>query len=228
MTHPLSKTSKRNFELIAAHAEEFHRKFGEQGLNISERRRSERSKSDKEIYLLRRYLFTLHNENILRFPLQIAQSETPDFVCQIDGVERGLEITEATSSLDQREFTKMEDKEEPQLLGTFGGRFKGGASGDEPERALTADVIRAIRRKKFKRFRTASTDLLIYGNSNAVNLIFNEKRAIDMMHKSLQRWDCLFKQGSGLGQVSLILGSKLAFDIGGTMRLFDVCAEINS
>lgn len=74
------------------------------------------------------------------------------------------------------------------LLGTFGGRFLGGAVGESPECAWKADVLTAVERKvkkiitypsnKFQEYR-----LLIYANSNAVQLIYDWPRLFSSLEK---------------------------------------------
>jgi hypothetical protein len=62
------------------------------------------------------------------------------------------------------------------LLGDFGGRFSGGAS--QPGRAWASDVLDAIKRKGGKAIFSrpdAHRHLIIYPNSNASSLLFDDE-----------------------------------------------------
>lgn len=221
MTYPWPK----NFSIEANDKNELSRAFGGRGSDLNKwfESRSERHRYnnglEEEIYLLRRFLFTLANSDKLVYPLEINNSESPDFLCKERDQRYGIEVTEATHPSDQREMTEFDRNRQPMLLGTYGGRFQGGADGNDPERFLTDDVIDAIKRKaqkiRCKKYRNLSRiNLLIYANSNAERLIFEEREAITLVHSELEERLPSLTQGTNISQISLILGSKLGFDLG--------------
>lgn len=190
--------------------------FGSRGLSLSHfSSRAERHQANgaEELYLLRRYLFTLAANEILRFPFTIEKHESPDFLCTDDvGDVFGIEITEATSIKDQREMTLAERTQKPSPLGKFGGRYQGGATGDAPERDATAEIMKAVHRKSLKarNWRNLSgLELLIYCNSNASRLC-DTSRAFVELEPRLQRWFSALVQNTAIHRVSVILGDQLA------------------
>jgi hypothetical protein len=104
----------------------------------------------------------------------------PDFVVYREGTDNItalVEITEATSQEDQREFTLSQQSNKPaSLLGEFGGRFSDGAS--HPEIIWASDILDAIKAKGGKTIFKSSTSrrhLVVYPNSNASILMFDEE-----------------------------------------------------
>ena len=148
-----------HFSFEANCYDSLRRGFGDRGYDLtkafSDRKTRHRHNNglEEEIWILRRYLFTLASENILNYPLSLQNHESPDFIGTYQG-----------------------------LLGTFGGRYRHGASGGPntrshtPERDLTADVLAALirKRKKIKKHYKPTTkiDVVIYANSNAQRLTY--------------------------------------------------------
>ena len=54
-------------------------------------------KVKKEIYCLEKTLVTFAQNDMLKFPIKVYQSESPDFIIQYPNAVRGLEVTEATN-----------------------------------------------------------------------------------------------------------------------------------
>ncbi len=146
---------------------------------------------EEELYVLRRYLFTLAHNELLNYPLVITATESPDFRIESEGLEFGIEVTVATSSADQREMTLYESREGAKLLGLDGGRYHGGAVGDRPERDLTSDAIRALRRKARKApnydERINYLDVLMYASSNA-SVVANSSKALALIETKLRTY----------------------------------------
>ena len=162
-----------NFEM-------FDLAFGQLGLSVGPRTGSiKRTKDDKEWYVIRRFLRAAIPEEIFELPISIqkAPPPEPDFVMHSKSRTAKLEVTEATVEADQREMTAIElSNEDAVLIGELGGRFRGGLC--EPGFAWASDIIAAINRKNGKSiFTSASSDrhLVIYPNSNASSLIFDEE-----------------------------------------------------
>ncbi|UGY07444.1 hypothetical protein [Bradyrhizobium quebecense] len=130
--------------------------------------------------MLRHFMAAALPLNIFQIPITITKAHPPqpDFAV-MHGAAREpafIEITEATHPDDQREMTEFHKSGEAvMLLGGFGGRFAGGVS--QPQLAWACDIHDAIARKHDKstcRLSTPARHLLVYPNSNAAGLIFDE------------------------------------------------------
>jgi hypothetical protein len=222
------------FEIDATNHQGLLKAFGDRGLDLNTEfeSRTERHRAnhglEEELFLLRRYLLTLSRLGRLAYPLKLAAQESPDFLLVTNGVTVGIEVTEATSWLDQREFT-LEEDEAPSLIGAYGGRYSDGAVGDQPERDLTADTLKAVRRKVTKIRKggyepTPTLELLIYANSNA-SLLSNEQRAIEMLKPFLSEARRQLFAGTNITRVALIVRNHIAlFDERG-VEVFAIAAD---
>lgn len=203
--------------------------------NRQERHRF-RNGLEEEIWILRRYLLTLSKNGLIEYPLKLRNSESPDFFGSLKELVYGIEVTVATTTDDQKAMTfhsRNSSIENPEtcLVGYYGGRFKGGASGDAPERALSGDVLAGVERKAEKTNRgvyetTDRLDLVLYGNSNATDLIFmNEKKCKKMVRDNFEtistRVDEVANK-SNISKVSVIIDNFLFFDLGGQMKEFEL------
>jgi hypothetical protein len=153
-----------------------------------------RTKEQMEWYVLRRFLEKAIPTGIFGLPLAIRRGppKEPDFVLMHGGTTNAIglvEITEATDEANQREMTASEQSGKATLLGGFGGRFSGGASWSGF--VWASDIIKAIKRKSGKViFESSPTarHLLIYPNSNASILLFNEEdegKAIGNLYEAI-------------------------------------------
>ena len=118
--------------------------IGEYGRQVDAR--PQRTKDQKEAYCLRRYLLSLANCGLLDYPLAVEKCETPDFI--VTGTECfGIEVTEATDEVDQREYTKAAKSGVTMWSdGRFGGR--GTFVGVSHERLWLSYVRKAIQKKQ--------------------------------------------------------------------------------
>ena len=66
---------------------------------------NKRTKDDKELFCFRRYMATLAFRRQLVYPCSVRMGERPDFMVRCGSIERGLEITEATTKSFQKELT---------------------------------------------------------------------------------------------------------------------------
>jgi hypothetical protein len=150
--------------------------------------RKGRSKEKKEWYVLLGFLRAAIPSQIVELPIVIRNGippDEPDFiVTRANNIAELFEITEATDEADQREMTAFERSgNSVMLLGEFGGRFKDGAA--RLGQAWATDIVEAIRGKTGKiifRDSAAKRHLLVYPNSNASSLLFDEedeREAID-------------------------------------------------
>jgi hypothetical protein len=167
-----------NASINIAKLEEFDAAFGKLGAKGGSRTGpNRRTQDEEEWYIVRRFLKEAIAAEIFQLPLTIQKSHPPepDFAVEYSG-RALIEITEATNEADQREMTRLELSDKPILLGELGGRFEGG--GGEPGHLWSSDIVEAIERKERKSiFSTASVDrhLVVYPNSNASFLIFDEE-----------------------------------------------------
>jgi len=155
--------------------------FGELGLRVGSRTgEAKRTQDQKEWYVVRRFLREAMLANIIFPPIVISKANPPDpdfkIVHRRPPTAALIEITEATHPDDQREMTEFELSDKPAMLvGELGGRFSGGAG--EPGHVWASDILEAIERKSQKSIFTMKGDrhLVIYPNSNASFLIFDEE-----------------------------------------------------
>jgi hypothetical protein len=194
--------------------------FGERGLDLSHfPTRTVRKRAgnglEEELYILRRYLFSLNAAGLLAHPLRLSKSETPDFVGSVNGEAFGVEITEATAPADQREMTLTEQSGKPALLGTHGGRYKGGiCDGAPPERGrradrdLTSDVLRAIRRKWALPYKVPGVDLVLYANGNA-NMMSDFATFLPLVCRCLNRWSAAIINRGKIRRIVIMKEQKL-------------------
>ena len=160
---------------------EFDAAFGGLGANVGARTGANRRSQDaKEWFVLRRFMAAALKAGVFDLPIALekVQPPEPDFAATYGPAHTPalIEITEATHPDDHREMTEFEKSGEARmLLGAFGGRFAGGAS--QPKLAWASDICEAILRKRGKSICSLSTPdrhLIVYPNSNASQLIFDE------------------------------------------------------
>jgi hypothetical protein len=150
-----------------------------------------RTKIKKEWYVLLEFLRKAIPAGVFELPIVIRSGrpleDEPDFILTrgaTDEVIGLVEITEATDESDQREMALSEcSEEQATLLGQFGGRFADGASNSGL--VWASDIVDAIKRKDGKSiFRPSpiARHLIIYPNSNASILLFDEKDEREAIH----------------------------------------------
>jgi hypothetical protein len=190
--------------------------FADRGLDLSQfETRTERHRYnnglEEEIYLLRRYLFTLEDAGLLNYPITLKKAESPDFQGSMNGATYGIEVTEATSPADQREMTLAETHDGPTPRGSYGGRYKSGSFGFQDERDLAADVIKALRRKRAKANKWSTSistlDLLLYANGN--HWPSEVKYVAAILEPLLRRWEGALNKGTSIQRIAVIKGRSL-------------------
>ena len=160
---------------------ELEEAFGRLGANVGPRTGpNRRSQDSKEWFVLRHFMAAALEARVFDLPIAITKvpPPEPDFAATHGPTRKSalIEITEATHPDDQREMTEFEKSgEDLMLLGDFGGRFAGGAS--QPKLAWASDICDAVLRKRDKSIcclPTSDRHLIVYPNSNASQLIFDE------------------------------------------------------
>jgi len=182
----------------------------------------------EERYSLGLYLLALAEHDLLTYPLQIEQGESPDFMLTSpSGDSTGLEVTRATEQPLQRSMTTSEKEygrraanaaasgREPQPVCI--PLSQAGWVGDEAEVEWCLLIRRAIEQKlaKLPNFRRAfEHHLLIYDDTPLVAI---DRRkvlaAIDPWARSLTRKEPTFKT------FSVIISLDVLFDLGGACRV---------
>lgn len=160
---------------------DFDAAFGHLGTRVGPRiGPAKRTQDAKEWFVLRHFMASALPAAVFDLPIEISKVHPPepDFAVA-HGFARStalIEITEATYPDDQREMTEfVKSGKDAMLLGDFGGRFAGGAS--QPKFEWTLDICDALLRKHGKSIcasHAADRHLIIYPNSNASQLIFDE------------------------------------------------------
>jgi hypothetical protein len=183
-----------------------------------------RSKEKKEWFVLLGFLKTAIISGTFELPILVRNGcppDEPDFVATV-----GLfEVTEATVESDQKEMTAFERSEkEMMMIGDFGGRFAGG--GGWPGMVWATDIIGAIMRKRRKPIFQGSPSvrhLLVYPNSNASQLLFDEedeRRAVEDLQAVVSK-DAATLRHIANGCLVHVFGKHLlCFDTLGEMRVF--------
>jgi hypothetical protein len=156
------------------------------GLPVGPRTGPRKRTQDKtEWYVLLKFLKRAIPADVFELPIAIRHGlppSEPDFVVTRRGVIDEeiialVEITEATDESDQREMTEFERSgKSVALLGEFDGRFAGGASWTGS--IWASDIVDAIKRKSGKAIFRSSPEarhLIVYPNSNASFLLFDEQ-----------------------------------------------------
>lgn len=211
--------------LVAQSQDDLRRSFQVLGAQVGPRHGpNRRSKDETEWYCLRRYLFALAANGLLHYPVQLHESEAPDFiVCDSMRGIFGIEVTEATERSWQRELGREVTADDGSDSAAFIVIDKDGFAGDDPERAWSAAVIDAIERK-LSRFANSGPeigvcDLLIYVNSR-MSGVANTKRAIAtllaVVAPKAKAWaDC-----SRLGRIHVLAEDRLVYDLLREPRIF--------
>ncbi len=182
---------------------------------------SKRSKADKELFCLRRYIATLAARGRWDYPCAVVMGESPDFMIEFRRVHRGLEVTEATVEDFQKGLTEFERKRDV-IMNLDDGWVR-----DLPEGEWCEAVLRAIGAKvgKLKNYRPARQhDLLIYSN-HPTDFV----RGIDGKHPEYKQLQMLAREESlkwksepKLGIISLIDGQTLLHDLVGQCNQWQV------
>ena len=204
---------------------EFDVAFGGLGTNVGPRTgANKRSQDAKEWFVMRRFMAVALKAGVFDLPIAIAkvQPPEPDFAATYGPAHKRalIEITEATHPDDQREMTEFERSGEGlMLLGAFGGRFADGAS--QPKLAWASDICDAILRKRGKSICSLSTPdrhLIVYPNSNASQLIFDEadeREAFAHLRQKLEIEATQYAAALNGCRVHVLGKSLIGFDLAG-------------
>ncbi len=174
-----------------------------------------RSKSDKELFCLRRYLATLAANRRCGYPIAVEMGESPDFIISSRGERTGLEVTEATTQDFQKFLTRFERERDLEAS------LDDGLIGDIPEREWVDAVISAIDAKveKIKIYRPARKhDILIYSNHPRDFVRGFNGRHPEYQWLAQRTKECATRWRSAeprFGIVSIIDGQTVLYDLAG-------------
>jgi hypothetical protein len=180
------------------------------------RRIEGRTPKQYERYYLGLYLLALANQNLLSYPVNVMEDESPDFMLTWkSGEATGLEITRATDQELQRWLSRTE-KEHPDASTIVASPF--GYVGDQLEREWCSLVREAIEKKVAKLYEykpAARHDLLVSDDTRAGA---GDRRKVLAL---LAPWGRhLKREGARLGKISAAASLDILYDIGGESRIF--------
>jgi hypothetical protein len=190
--------------------------------------RTGRSKEKKEWYVLLNFLKDVIPTGMFNLPMSVRNGtppDEPDFIMWREDATVGLiEITEATDEADQKGMTAFERSgKSAALVGEFGGRFADGAA--RPGLAWAADVVDSIKRKRGKAIYQSAhvaRHLLIYPNSNASFLLFDqddEREAVNDLRAEVMKYGGTLARLVNGCAVHILGGYLICIDALGEMRL---------
>lgn len=217
-------------ELSFASAGDLIRQLGEIDSSVPRRTEGRRS-HHRERYCIARYLTALARSSLLKFPLRIEKSESPDFLLHFpDGTVTGIEITEAGTEGAQRAATELEKSPpgshlEGEEIRLPGEGFRGRPYvGDEPELELNEIILTSVAGKveALNRGHYAKADryeLLIYDNSHLVALTDLGALAI-LLKPALTEWLGRNQTERAFGPISVLRDSELLYDCAGASAVF--------
>lgn len=106
-----------------------------------ERKHNER-KVKKEIFCLEKALTTFAYNDMIKFPIKVYQSESPDFIIEYPNAVRGLEVTEATNEEYQHWLSNVCNKKGVYTFNEVGYFDL------EPEKELSDFILERISKKE--------------------------------------------------------------------------------
>ncbi len=168
-----------------------------------EKKHSER-KVRKEIYCLEKVLITFAFNDMLKFPLKVYQTESPDFIIENPNGIRGLEVTEATKEEYQLWLANVCSKKGVYTFNEVG------YFGLEPERELAGFILERIEKKelllsKYHELHPEITicDLVI---RQTMDCIINDDELINILQKKFSD-----KTKLPFGTISIVSSDELIY-----------------
>jgi len=204
-----------------------------------------RKSHHREKFCIKFYLLTLSQNNLLRFPMSVTKSESPDFFILSNGETTALEVTEASTEDYQRAMTELEKcpdgtlleshsifnhgmdsqkGEYKKALRTPGKKLNGeGWVGDSVEKEWIDIILNAIDKKisdlNKPNFQTASRyELLVYDNSHVAEMV-HLKAAIPLLKNAIfEKFGLISKRN--FRSISVIHSDELLYDVMNSCTIF--------
>lgn len=226
----MASTPKAPWRIFARDKTELFSEFGSLGIRVPGRTEP-KDQFAEEIYCLRRYLFPLADGGLLRFPITVAKSETPDFIFsgQQDTVT-GLEVTKATRQEFEADLMRLNLKQKTKHYPS--DRVKGvmdlsiaGWAGNALEKELVEYVLAAIADKveDVNTYSVGLCNLLIYDNipTGAPDLTL----VAETLRLKLSANPLRSNSGRSFAVISVIRDPRLIYDIGGAYKMLAYKSE---
>jgi hypothetical protein len=177
------------------------------------RRTNGRTAKQYERYYLGLYLLGLADHELLSYPIEVLEGESPDFTLTWkSGETTGLEVTRATDQELQRWLTRAGNAD-TERTASFSGY-----AGEQLEHGWCGFVREAIEKKvaKLRKYRDAARhDLLVVDDTRAGA---GDRRKVLAL---LDPWSReLKRKESKLGKISVVASLDVLYDIGGESRIF--------
>jgi hypothetical protein len=226
----MASTLKTPWRISARDKLELFSQFGSLGIRVPDRTEP-KDQFAEEIYCLRRYLFPLAHNALLKFPVTAAKSETPDFILEWPQQRTiGLEVTKATRREFEADLTRLDRKQttkhyssdlaagamELSLAGWAGNTLE--AEWAEYVLASVADKLEDI-----DMYSVSGCDLLIYDNTPTGAPDLN--MAVEAVRLKLSWSFPGNNNGRPFGVVSVIRDLWLIYDIAGPHRILSYKPE---
>ncbi len=210
--------------------------LGDVNVSVPERTEGRRS-HHRERYCMAYYLQTLADEFLLKFPIKIVRSQSPDFFLNFTDCSVAVEIRDVDTKRSQEAITLLERSPvgsflegEESLVRPGEALHHSGYTNNECEIELAGLILDALNDKAQKingpHFQEADFyDLLLYDNSHLVSVTdFRALRPI--LEASIGTWQSRYKLPRRIRQISLLRDSEFLYDCGGTNRILKVRRHI--
>ncbi len=220
-------------ELSFASAGDLTRQLSEMDSSVPRRTEGRRS-HHRERYCIVRYLTALARSSLLKFPLRVEKSESPDFLLHLsDGTVAGIEVTEAGTERSQRAATQLEKSppgsflEDEDKLRMPGEELQGRVyAGNEPEIELAKIFLKAVIDKTGALNRGHYTEagryeLLIYDNSHLA-VLTDLGGLAPFLKPALNEWLAQSQTEKAFSVISVLRDSELLYDCAGASTIFGV------
>jgi hypothetical protein len=206
-----------SWQITAGNLAELTANFGSFGISVPART-EKKDQFAEEVHCLRRYLFSLAHNGLLKFPITVAKHETPDFISTWGGNSIGLEVTKATQQEFEADLTRFNRQQNTRhyvsdlntgtmLLGVLGW------AGDSVEIEWVNFVLNSIAKKldNLASYSIGDCDLLIYDNTPlpAPDL----KKAAEGVRLRFVKEPITDEKGRSFRVISVMRGPWLIYDI---------------
>lgn len=169
-----------------------------------------------EIFCIQKYLLTLSHYNLLTYPVEVIQQESPDFKLIFDNNTQGIEITESTERSYQKFLTNISGKKGVYM------RNKIGYSGNEPEISAVSAILESFSQKSIKlhKYKEKHPDINTYGlliYENQCELPLDTDEILEILRNELPQAHNTFQN------ISIISGGYLISNINSKgLELFEI------
>jgi hypothetical protein len=220
----MASSPKAPWRISARDKFELFSQFGSLRIRVPDRTQP-RDQFAEEMYCLRRYLFPLADNGLLKFPLTAAKSETPDFILEWPQERTiGLEVTKATRQEFEADLTRLDRKQTTKHCSSDPGAGAmdlsvAGWAGNALEAEWAEYVLASVADKlgDIDTYSVSDCDLLIYDNTPTGAPALNI--AAEALRLKLARSSPGGNNGRRFAVVSVIRDPWLIYDNAGPHRV---------